>query len=290
MGRGHRVKTPRIFLGKQEFSGDGVSCPQVESIKWECDAVRMKEAHFGAGYKTKQGVINVEFKEDGPPPPKMTEEEIESHLIGVVLVQQYNLNQGIKLFGARAEETVEKELRQINNLETYIPKMASELTWEEKRKALESLLFITEKRNGNIKARQVRDGSKQRTYDVYDNSDGSLPIFLTGVVDARERRATAILDVANAFLHANNDKYVLMLLQGKLAELMVKVNPSLYRKYVTTSKEGVLMLYVQLSKALYRMLHTPLLFYKKLRSNLEDMGFEINPSDPCVANKMVDEK
>ena len=55
-------------------------------------------------------------------------------------------------------------------------------------------------------------------------------IFLTGVVDAREGRATAILDVANAFLHANNDKYVLMLLQGKLAELMVKVDSSLYRK------------------------------------------------------------
>ena len=72
----------------------------------------------------------MEFKEDGPPPPKMTEEEIESHFIGVILVQQYNLNQGMKLFGARAEEAVEKELRQINDLETYIPKVASELTWE----------------------------------------------------------------------------------------------------------------------------------------------------------------
>ena len=30
-----------------------------------------------------------------------------------------------------------------------------------------------------------------------------------------------------------------------------------------------------------------ILFYKRLRSDLEDMGFEINLYDLCVANKMV---
>ena len=30
-----------------------------------------------------------------------------------------------------------------------------------------------------------------------------------------------------------------------------------------------------------------LLFYHKLRKELEDFGFEINPYDPCVANKVV---
>ena len=47
------------------------------------------------------------------------------------------------------------------------------------------------------------------------------------------------------------------------------------------------MLYVRLSKALYGMLRAALLFYKILRSDLENMGFKINPYDPCVANKMV---
>ena len=35
------------------------------------------------------------------------------------------------------------------------------------------------------------------------------------------------------------------------------------------------------------MLRAALLFYKRLRSDLENMGFEVNPYDPCVANKMV---
>ena len=50
------------------------------------------------------------------------------------------------------------------------------------------------------------------------------------------------------------------------------------------------MLYVRLSKALYGMLRAALLFYKRLRSNLEGMGFEVNPYDPYVVNKMVNGK
>ena len=100
-------------------------------------------------------------------------------------------------------------------------------------------MFITEKRNKDINLRKVADGSKQRTYDVYDKLDGSLPtvstdsIFLTGVVDTHEKRAIAILDIANAFLHAENDEKILMLLRGKLYEMMVQVDPIMYRKYVT---------------------------------------------------------
>ena len=50
------------------------------------------------------------------------------------------------------------------------------------------------------------------------------------------------------------------------------------------------MLYVQLSKALCGMLRAALLFYKRLRGDLEDLGFIINPCDPCVANKMINRK
>ena len=30
------------------------------------------------------------------------------------------------------------------------------------------------------------------------------------------------------------------------------------------------------------------MFYQNLRKDLEDQGFEANPYDPCVANKMID--
>ena len=60
----------------------------------------------------------------------------------------------------------------------------------------------------------------------------------------------AIIDVANPFLQAYNDERIFMLLRGKLAEMMVRIDPVLYREYITYSDKGVPMLYVRLNKAL----------------------------------------
>ena len=45
------------------------------------------------------------------------------------------------------------------------------------------------------------------------------------------------------------------------------------------------MLYVLMSKALYGMLRAALLLYRKLRGDLEEIYFEVNPYVPCVANQ-----
>ena len=149
------------------------------------------------------------------------------------MAEHCSMEKAKELFGDRSDDAVMKELRQIRSFEMYEPLEASNLTWEEKKEALNSLLFVTEKRNGDIKARNVADGSKQPTYDGYDKKDGASPtvltesVFLTGVIDAHERRALAIIDVADAFLQAHNDKTSLLLLRGKLAEMMMRIDPSL---------------------------------------------------------------
>jgi hypothetical protein len=47
---------------------------------------------------------------------------------------------------------------------------------------------------------------------------------------------------------------------------------------------------VKLLNALYGILKAVLLFYKKLIKDLTGIGFKLNPSDPCVANKIVNGK
>ena len=47
-------------------------------------------------------------------------------------------------------------------------------------------MFINEKINEDIKARKVADGSKQRTYDGYDKSDGSSPTVATDSIFYQE--------------------------------------------------------------------------------------------------------
>ena len=102
-----------------------------------------------------------------------------------------------------------------------------------------------------------------------------------------EGRDVACIDLPGAYLHAVNEDEVIMKMEGKLAELMVNVEPKLYRKYVTTGPKGKPILYVKLYKALYGCLKSALLFYKKLVKDLTEYGFEINPYDPCVANKVI---
>ena len=92
-------------------------------------------------------------------------------------------------------------------------------------------------------------------YDGYDKSTGSSPtvttkgLVLTCGVDAFEGRKLAIVDVGTAFLHADNDEEVLMKLRGKIVELLVQLEPTMYRKYVTVGPNGEPILYVRLLKA-----------------------------------------
>ncbi len=71
-----------------------------------------------------------------------------------------------------------------------------------------------------------------------------------------------------------------------LAKLMAKIDPKLYQKYLTDEK-GKKVLYLRLQKAIYGMMKSVLLFYRKLISELKEMGFEVNPYDPCVVSKIV---
>ena len=81
-----------------------------------------------------------------------------------------------------------------------------------------------------------------------------------------------------------------MRLDRILAESMLQVAPSLYRKYVTRNTKGKPILYVQLEKAVYGMMKSALQFYRKLAADLKSLGYEINPYNQCVANKNINGK
>jgi hypothetical protein len=76
-----------------------------------------------------------------------------------------------------------------------------------------------------------------------------------------------------------------------MAELLVRVDPAKYRKYIVKDKKGNDTLYVELTKALYGTCQAALLFWKNLSAFLiDELGFTLNKYDKCVANKMIDGK
>jgi len=95
---------------------------------------------------------------------------------------------------------------------------------------------------------------------------------------------------SRARMMTSQDDETHMLLEGKIAELIVKLDPKLYRKYVWENEKGKPMLYVRLNKALYGMLQAALLFWRLLSDTLQEWGFKLNLYGKCVANKRINGK
>jgi hypothetical protein len=185
-----------------------------------------------------------------------------------------------------------KELCQFHVLRCFTPKDPKNLSRLNNCNALTLLMFLMEKRSGKIKALGCADGSKQRQHIAKDEATAPTvsadAIFIHGTIFAHERCDVATCNIPGAFIQADNPDYALMQLNGILAELMVMIAPNIYRKYITMNAKGKPVLYVQLEKALYGMMKSALLFYRKLVADLRSIGFELNPYDPCITNKIID--
>lgn len=206
---------------------------------------------------------------------------------------QMNMKQGLKVFGEKGKDAVYQEMKQLHDRGVMSPIHPSTLSREQRRKVLRYLMFLKQKRSGKIKGRGCADGRKQRLYT--NKEDASSPtvaiesLLLSSVIDATEGRHVITCDIPGAFMQADMDELVHMKLEGEMAELLEKIDPSLYRKYIVIEK-GKPVLYVELLKALYGTLKAALLFWKRLSSQLIKWGFVLNPYDRCVANKTINGK
>ena len=143
-------------------------------------------------------------------------------------------------------------------MDMYVPVDPDSLTPQQKAEAMRSLMFLTEKRDGCTKARVCANGSSQRRRIGYKKEDSASPtvatdsVFITGVIEAHERRKVVYYDIPGAFLHADcEDEDTFVQLRGKLADLLVLVEPKLYREHIRHDAKGEAILYVRVHKALY---------------------------------------
>jgi hypothetical protein len=193
-----------------------------------------------------------------------------------ITLTQYNLKRGLKEFGNDGLIALGKEVKQL-----YTRKVSKPLTKDQKRAFLQYLMFLTEKRCGKIKARRgCADGRKKR--ETTNKEDASAPtvsikaVMLSAIIDAMEERDVATVDIPGAFMQANIDEVVYVKFEGEIAEMLVKLDRQLYRKYVK-DENGKPVLYVELLKALWGTLKAALLFWKLLSSKLVSWRFVINP-------------
>ena len=90
--------------------------------------------------------------------------------------QTHSLNKGLQRFKDKGKIAVIKEIFQLHNRDVFTPILPTEVTDKEKYKAINSLIFITEKRVGSVKARACANGSVQTKYitkeDKFNCNDG----------------------------------------------------------------------------------------------------------------------
>ena len=149
--------------------------------------------------------------------------------------------------------------------------------------------MLTEKRNKTVKGRMVYNGKPSREWIGKEDSASPTAalesILITAVIDAKERQDVMTADVLNAFIQTvmpkpkEGEARVMMKITGVLVDMLVQLDPALYGPYAVFENNRK-VLYVQVLHAIYGMLESSLLWYKKFRKELEEYGFEFSSYDP----------
>ena len=149
-----------------------------------------------------------------------------------------------------------------------------DLAEEEKKRAMESLVFLAEKRNEDIKARYCENGSTQRSHvpkkEATSPTAGTDSVLITGVIDAKQGRDVMTLDVPNTFLQASipeeNEK-VIVKIRGRLVDILIEIDHDKYSPSVheTGKDKKDRILLANMKKALCGMLKASILCCKKFK-------------------------
>ena len=199
-----------------------------------------------------------------------------------------SIKKGIQLYGDRARDATRQELKQ----------MLSKNVWEYVHRApnnkfIRSSLFLKEKLDAQghpikIKGRLVARGDQQEM-QLYDNwssptirTDSVKMILKIAQVEARK---VHVIDIGGAYLNADMDDEVYMLLEKDIAAELCHLDP-VARSH--RRQNGSVM--VKLKRALYGCKQSGKLWHGRLKTYLLKLGFVQNAKDACVFNIMRDDK
>ena len=204
------------------------------------------------------------------------------------------VNNALNKLGRTALYSMLDEMIQFHVKDVGKPIRKRDLTFKELKSAIRSSMFLKEKYLSTgefekLKARIVAGGHMQdRTlYDDVTSPTVATPaVFIAIAIAAREKRKVATVDIGGAYLNAEMGHHnVYMYLDPLLATLLSQIDAK-YEQFV--NDDGTII--VKLNKALYGCVQSSRLWYEHLVGTLEGMGFERNPMDKCVLNKVVDGK
>ena len=138
------------------------------------------------------------------------------------MVTQMMEHEDITKHGEKAEEALMKEYAQLDKFKVFEPLDSASLSKKEKKRALQVMHLLKEKRNSTLKGRTCVNGRNQRPYNSKEESaplacpNNTLMLMLLQA--AFEGRKIATADVQAAYLHAEMDDFAVIKLQGPIVD------------------------------------------------------------------------
>ena len=241
-----------------------------------------------------EGVIS---QLDTTPPPDVPDES--THAMNLRpnpkqtdwLVLNVSIQQALERNPQPTLKALLKELKQMRDKGVFLPVLKERLSNQQLRKVVRSFLFLKEKfkADGSFdkwKGRLCVLGNLQTEIflDPASPTASLTAVFIVAAIAAKEKRHVVTLDVPGAYLNATMEEEVLMSLEPLLASLLVALAPE-FKPYI--DEKG--MLIVRLQKALYGLHESAKLWYGTISKMLIEEGFNPNPIEPCVFNKLVND-
>jgi hypothetical protein len=203
------------------------------------------------------------------------------------------LKKAMKLNKRATKDAVMNELRQMLDLKVWAYLKEAGLTKTQMKKVIRSLMFLKEKRDAEgiflkMKARLVAGGDMQDK-NLYENLSSPTvcleSVMVVLAIAAIEKRKLVTVDITGAYLECElpDGDEVFMELDPLVSKLLQELDPD--AKQYETAKGTTL---VKLQRALYGCVQSSRLWYERLRSALEGIGFVVNPYDQCVFNALIE--
>ena len=152
-----------------------------------------------------------------------------------MITEQMLAKKGLRLFGLDGVNAIKKELEQLVYQSVMHGKHHGQLTREQCKAALKYLMFLKQKRCGQIKTQGCADGRKQCIYKSKEETSSPTisveSLFLTCIIDVMEQRHMIMCDIPGAFMQTDMDELVHMKLEGELAEVLIKVDSTYTKLY-----------------------------------------------------------
>jgi hypothetical protein len=113
-------------------------------------------------------------------------------------------------------------------------------------------------------------------------------VLIAAVIEAKEERDIMTTDIPNAFVKTNipiSNERIKMKIKGALVALLIELNSTKFKKSLCMRKQKRYFMCRFSRRSMECYNH----HYNKLKQDLIKQGFIINPYDPCVANRSVND-